>query len=178
MRFGVLCLFVGACSFETQVPPPNFGTPDAPKPPDAAPDAPPDAPPAKVCAAAYVSVPATQTQSKYRRVQVQTQWLTAKANCASDGGHLVVPNTATEATAIFAFVDPLDSSPYFWAGIADPEQDSQWMTVTSTPFTVPTWGASNPQQRAGEIYAIVDGLGRYYDWFDDGTQEYACECEP
>jgi hypothetical protein len=171
-------MFVGACSFETQVPPPgNFATPDAPQTPDAAPVTP-DAPPAQVCAAAYVSVPAAQTQSKYRRVQVQTPWLSAKANCAADGGHLVVPNTPTEATAIFAFIDPLDTSPYYWAGISDPEQDGQWMTVMGSPFTVPAWGANNPQQRVGEIYAIVYSDGSYFDWFDDGSQEYACECEP
>jgi hypothetical protein len=177
-----LWLFVCACSFETQVPPNNnFGTPDAPmaQAPDAAPDAKPDAPVTpKVCAAAYVAVPAAQTQSKYRRNQAQTAWLTAKADCASDGGHLVIPETVTEAIAVFNFIDPLDTSPYFWAGIQDPEQDGQWMTVTNVPFAAMTWGDNDPDQRAGEIYAIVGSNGMYYDWFDDGEQEYACECSP
>jgi|MudIll2142460700_1097286.scaffolds.fasta_scaffold11662_3 hypothetical protein len=178
MRFGALCLFVGACGFETQVQPSgDFGAPDATKPPDAAPDAPPDAP-AKVCAAAYIAVPAAQTQSKYRRVQVQTEWLVAKADCESDGGHIVIPETTTEAMAVHAFVDPLSSSPYFWAGISDPELDGSWMTVTGVPFTAITWGDNDPDQRTGEIYAIVFSDGKYFDWFDYGTQEYACECEP
>lgn len=178
MRFGVLCLFVGACAFETRVPPSgNLDTPDAPAPPDAAPDAP-DAPPPKVCAAAYVAVPAAQTSSKYRRVQVQTAWLVAKADCESDGGHIVIPETQAEALAIHAFVDPLDSSPYFWAGISDPEQDGAWVTVTGVPFTTITWGDDDPDQRAGEIYALVYSDGTYFDWFDNGIQEYACECAP
>lgn len=183
MRFATCALlFAGACGFEAQLPPPgNFSGPDATTPaPDAAvPDAPaPDAPPAKVCAASYQAVPATGTMSKYRRVQVQTKWLDAKANCESDGGHLVIPNTPTEATAIHAFVDPLDSSPYFWAGISDPERDGAWLTVTNVPFTAMVWGDNDPDQRAGEIYAIVYADGTYYDWFDYGTQEYACECTP
>jgi hypothetical protein len=181
MRSGALwCLFVGACSFETRVPPNgNFETPDAATAttPDTAPDATLDAMP-KVCAAAYVAVSATGTQSKYRRNQAQTAWLTAKADCASDGGHLAIPNTVTEAKAIFAFIDPLDTSPYFWAGISDPELDGQWVTVTNVPFTAMVWGDNDPDQRAGEIYAIVDRDGNTYDWFDDGTQEYACECTP
>ncbi|MBA3500557.1 MAG: C-type lectin domain-containing protein [Deltaproteobacteria bacterium] len=183
MRSGALCLLVGACGFETQVPPSSdLSNPDAStKLPDAAHDAAAisiDAPPPKVCAAAYVAVPPTQTQSKYRRIQVQTAWLTAKADCESDGGHMIIAETATEAIAIHAFVDPLDSSPYCWVGILDPERDGQWKTVTNKPFTVPSWGANNPQQRAGEIYALVYSDGKYFDWFDDGAQEYACECEP
>ena len=90
----------------------------------------------------------------------------------------MIPNTATEAIAIFNFIDPLDTSPYFWAGIQDPELDGQWMTVTNVPFTAMTWGDNDPDQRTGEIYAIVAGDGKYYDWFDDGEQEYACECTP
>ena len=180
MRSGALwCLFVGACSFETQVPPNgNFGMPDAPAgvTADAAPDAKPDAATPKVCAAAYVAV--SGMASKYRRNQAQTPWLTAKADCASDGGHLAIPNTTAEAMAIHAFIDPLDSSPYFWAGISDPEQDGQWTTVTGAPFTQMVWGDNDPDQREGEIYAIVYSDGSYYDWFDDGAQEYACECEP
>jgi hypothetical protein len=170
-----------ACSFDAKLPPSgNFEGPDASESPDAAkPDAPmPDAPPAKVCASSYVAVPAAQTQSRYRRVQVQTAWLDAKADCASDGGHLIIPETATEALAIHAFVDPLDSSPYFWAGISDPEQDAQWITVTGVPFTAMVWGDNDPDQRLGEIYAIVYADGTYYDWFDYGEQEYACECTP
>lgn len=181
MRSGALwCLFVSACSFETQVPPNgNLGTPDAPgMTPDAAPDAKPDAAAPKVCAPAYAAVPATGTQSKYRRNQAQTAWLTARADCASDGGHLVIAETKTEAIAVYAFIDPLDTDPYFWAGISDPELDGQWTTVTNMPFTAMTWGSDDPDQRTGEIYAIVDSAGNYYDWFDDGMQEYACECTP
>ena len=67
MRFGALCLFVGACGFETQVQPSgDFGAPDATKPPDAAPDAPPDAP-AKVCAAAYIAVLLIAAVAVFRR---------------------------------------------------------------------------------------------------------------
>ena len=181
MRLGVLCLFVGACGFEAQVPPAgNFSTPDGPTPPDAAQpvDAPPDAPPPKVCAPAYTALPAAGTSSKYRRVQVQTRWTVAKADCESDGGHLAIPETRAEALAIHAFVDPLDTSPYFWAGISDANQDGQWVTVTGVPFTSIPWGDDDPDQRAGEIYAIVYSDGTFFDWFDYGEQEYACECSP
>jgi len=54
-----------------------------------------------------VAVPAAQTQSKYRRNQAQTPWLTAKADCASDGGHLVIPETATEAIAECSAATPV-----------------------------------------------------------------------
>lgn len=185
MRFGVpsalSLMLLAACGFEaTLTPSGNFNTPDASAPaqPDAARDAAPDAPPAKVCAASYVAVPAAQTTSTYRRVQVQTEWLDAKANCAADGGHIVIPETLAEAVAIHAFVDPLDTSPYFWAGISDPEQDGQWVTVLGTPFTALNWGSDDPDQRTGEIYALVYEDGTFYDWFDDGTQEFACECTP
>jgi hypothetical protein len=180
MRFGVLCLLLCACGFDRRLAPNDELTP-----PDTGGEKTPDAPTTtgpdayvKVCAAAYQPLPAAQTQSKYRRVQVQTPWLDAKADCESDGGYLVIPETTTEAVAVHAFVDPLDSSPYFWAGILDPEQDAQWMTVTGVPFTIPAWGSGDPDQRVGEIYAIVYSDGKFYDWFDYGEQEYACECAP
>lgn len=188
MRTGiavVLVAVVGAgCTFEAPVAngpslpaDPNLDAalgidarlPDAVPPPDAF---------VNVCAAAYVTVPAAQTQSKYRRVQVQTEWLVAKADCESDGGHLVIAETAAEAIAIHALVDPLETSPYFWAGISDTERDGQWTTVLGQPFTVPSWGIDDPDQRTGEIYALIYADGTYYDWFDYGTQEYACECSP
>lgn len=182
MRFGVLCLSLGACGFDAKLPPSGtFMPPDAPAQdmPDAATTtAMPDAPPAKVCAPAYAALPASGTPSKYRRVQVQTAWLAAKADCESDGGHLAIPETAAEAKAIFALIDPLDSSPYFWAGISDANQDGQWVTVTGQAFANIPWGANDPDQRAGEIYAIVFSDATFYDWFDYGTQEYACECPP
>src|SRR5688572_21342668 len=159
MRFGVMALTLSACGFEAQIPASgNFMQPDAA--PQPMPDAPstttmPDAPPVKVCAPAYAPLAAAGTQSKYRRVQVQTAWLTAKADCESDGGHLAIPETAAEATAIFALIDPLDTSPYFWAGISDANQDGQWVTVTGQPFTNLNWGSNDPDQRTGEIYAIV-----------------------
>lgn len=184
MRAGAVSLLVVcACSFEAKLAPNNeLGNIDASVTPDGAPDAPrpppPDAPPAKLCAPSYMIVPGAQTLSTYRRVQVQTKWLDAKADCESDGGHLVIPDTPTEALAIHAFVDPLDSSPYFWAGISDSDQDGGWTTVLGAPFTVPTWGDNDPDQRPGEIYAIVFSDGTYFDWFDYGEQEYACECTP
>ncbi len=174
----MLCVFVAACGFEAKLPAGGdpASAPDAAKPPDAAPDAAPDAF-VKVCAAGYVAVPAAQTTSKYRKVNVQTEWLVAKADCESDGGHLVIPETTTEAIAIHELVAPLSSSPYYWAGISDPDQDGQWMTVTNVPFPNIPWGSGDPDQRSGEIYAIVYSDGKYFDWFDYGTQEYACECE-
>jgi hypothetical protein len=182
MRLGVGLLLLGACSLEKTLPPNGtFDNPDAKPMADARPDTPPpppDAPPPKVCAAAYVALANAGTQSKYRRVQVQTEWLDEKADCASDGGYIAIPETTAEAIAIHTFVNPLLSSPYFWAGILDPEQDGQWVTVNGQAFPAFTWGIGDPDQRTGEIYAIVDENGNYYDWFDYGTQEYACECSP
>jgi len=177
-------VLLAGCSFEAPLgTAQDLGsTIDAPVALDAAetPDAAPPTPDAfvKVCAAAYVAVPATGTQSKYRRVQVQTAWATAKADCASDGGHIAIPETATEAVALVTFVNPLVSSPYIWAGILDPELDGTWVTVTGAAFGPITWGAGDPDQRTGEIYALVHTSGDFYDWFDYGTQEYACECTP
>ncbi|MDQ3367505.1 MAG: C-type lectin domain-containing protein [Myxococcota bacterium] len=181
----VVVLALGAgCSFEA----PASGTPDGARMPDdagptlldAAADAavvPPDAV-VKICAPAYVTVPAAQTLSKYRRVQVQTTWTIARAGCQADGGHLVIPETATEAVAVYAFLDPLNSSPYYWAGITDPELDGQWTTVTGQPFANIPWGSDDPDQRTGEVVILVGSSGAFYDWFPTGSQEYVCECSP
>ncbi|MBA3820725.1 MAG: C-type lectin domain-containing protein [Deltaproteobacteria bacterium] len=180
----VLALGAG-CSFDA----PASSTPDAAdvvtdagpivtdaKPPDG-PAVLPDAA-AKVCASAYVTVPAAQTLSKYRRVQVPATWTTAKAACEADGGHLVIPETPTEAVAVYTFLDPLDSSPYYWAGISDPELDGQWTTVTGQPFATVPWGSDDPDQRTGEVVILVGSTGAFYDWYPTGSQEYVCECSP
>lgn len=168
------------CSFEASVSPPSTAVDGSTTLPmiDAGRDAYVPDTFVKVCAAAYASVPAAQTTSKYRRVQVQRTWTAAKADCESDGGHLAIPETAVEAIALHAYVDPLDSSPYIWVGILDPELDGTWVTVTGQPFSAISWGTGDPDQRAGEIYSLVFSDGKFFDWFDYGTQEYACECAP
>ncbi|HLL25496.1 MAG TPA: C-type lectin domain-containing protein [Kofleriaceae bacterium] len=179
MRFGVL-VFLGACGFETQLSPARDL--DAAPPSDArlTTDAPPptDAPLPKVCAAAYVTVMGAGTTSKYRRVQTPSLWTVGKANCEADGGHLVIPETTTEAIAVGAFLDPLDSDPYYWAGILDPQLDGTWTTVTNQPFPTITWGGGDPDKRPGEIYMLVRTTGAFYDWFSDAKQEFVCECTP
>lgn len=190
MRMGALCVVLVGCSFEAPLGTPHTpgvvvdgsveidATPPPPPPPDAAPP-PPDAF-VKICPPAYVTVAAAQTTSKYRRVQVQRLWQTAKNDCESDGGHLVIPETTAEATAIYTFVNPLLSSPYYWAGVSDPELDDTWVTVTGQPFPIAdmSWGTNQPNQNAGEIHLLVGSGAKLYDWYDDGTQEYACECTP
>ena len=116
--------------------------------------------------------------SRYRKVNTLTTWAGADADCTSDGGYLVIPNTAGEASAIGTFVNPAGTSPYYWAGIEDPERDGTWTTVLGATQTFLPWAPGQPNGRLGEIYVLVEDNGRFWDWYDDGAQEYACECNP
>ena len=157
---------------------------DAPPPIDARPiDAPPpidarpiDAPPPRCVG--YQVVTGAPATSRYRKVNTLTTWAGADADCTSDGGYLVIPGSMSEAVAIGTFVNPAGTSPYYWAGIEDPERDGVWTTVLGATQTYLPWAPAQPNARAGEIYVLVEDNGRFWDWYDDGTQEYACECNP
>ena len=139
---------------------------------DAAP--PIDAPPRCV---GYQTVSNAPAASRYRRVNALTTWTAARDNCTTDGGYLVIPETPTEAIAVYNFVNPDSDSPFYWAGASDPQLDGTWVTVLNQAFT-PPFAGGQPNQRDGEIYLLVASSGRFFDWFDTGTQEYACECQP
>ena len=154
-------------------PPPIDARPiDAPLPIDAPPpiDAQPiDAPPA---CPGYVAV--SGAPSRYRRVRLNQTWPTAKANCESDGGYLMIPETAAEATAIVNFVNPTSGSPYIWVGVSDTNDDDVWTTVFGATFN-PTWGPGQPTNGGGDDYLLVTEDVQYFDW--GGGQFYACECD-
>jgi hypothetical protein len=126
----------------------------------------------------YAAVSGTGTASTYRKVNTGTLWTTAKTACEADGAHLVIPGTNAEARAVYTFVNPNAGSPYYWAGIEDSNFDGVWTTVLGQTFNVTPWGPSQPSHNNGEIYMLVDSMGRFYDWYFNGAQEYACECEP
>ena len=139
---------------------------DAPPPIDAQPiDAPPACP-------GYVAV--SGAPSRYRRVRLNQTWPTAKANCESDGGYLMIPETAAEATAIVNFVNPTSGSPYIWVGVSDTNDDDVWTTVFGATFN-PTWGPGQPTNGGGDDYLLVTEDVQYFDW--GGGQFYACECD-
>jgi hypothetical protein len=140
-----------------------------------------DAPPPPVphdCGGGYVTLGNSGTQSKYKKVNQLTTWTTAKAACANDTAYLVIPETLAEGIAVFTYVNPNNNSPYYWAGIEDPNNDSIWTTVLGTTFANPPFQSGQPSNNSGEIYILVGSNGRFYDWRQDGTQEYACECAP
>ncbi|MBK9034869.1 MAG: C-type lectin domain-containing protein [Myxococcales bacterium] len=126
----------------------------------------------------YQAVTGAPATSRYRRVNTLTLWTSAAADCRSDGGYLVIPETTGEATAVYSFVNPNGSSPFYWAGISDPQRDGIWTTVENQTFANPPFAPGQPNARMGEIYVLVSSSGQFYDWFDNGTQEYACECIP
>jgi hypothetical protein len=175
-RAWVSFCWIAGCAFESTGPAPSV---DARLPADARPDTPtilPDAS-APTCAG-YLVLPEAQTTSRYRRVNAPTRWDDAKAGCEADGGHLVIPETQKEAVAVHAFVAPAAVSPYYWAGISDPERDGYWTTIKGEAFEDLDWGAGEPDRRTGEIYLLVFANGKLYDYFETGVEEYACECEP
>ena len=116
--------------------------------------------------------------SRYRKVNTLTTWAGADADCTSDGGYLVIPGSMGEAVAIGTFVNPASTSPFYWAGIEDPERDGTWTTVLGATQTYLPWTPAQPNGRLGEIYVLVEDNGRFWDWYDNGAQEYACECNP
>ena len=145
---------------------------DAPPPIDARPpiDAQPiDAPPACPGYSVVAGAP-----SRYRRVRTYTDWPAAQADCESDGGYLMIPDSAAEAIAVVDYVGPTAGSPFIWVGVSDTDDDDVWTTVFGATFT-PVWGPSQPTNEGGDDYLLVTRAVRYYDW--GGTQYYACECD-
>ena len=142
------------------------------------PDAPPDAPAPRVCGAAYVAVPAASTMSTYRKNNTGAGWTAARSSCQADGADLIIPETPAEATAVFAFVAPASNSPYYWIGVADPENDGSWTTVLGQLVAFPPWGPMQPTNAGGDDSVLAGSTGRWYDWGSGAPQEFACECPP
>lgn len=84
---------------------------------------------------------------------------------------------STRRPAIYNCGNPASNSPYYRGGAADLQLDGTWVSVLGQPFS-PAFAAGQPNQRDGEIHLLVASSGRFYDWFDTGTQEFACECQP
>lgn len=136
------------------------------------------APPPHDCGPGYVTVAGSGTLSKYKKVNALTTWPAAKAACANDTAYLMIPETLAEGMAVFGYVDPANNSPFYWAGIEDPNNDNVWTTVLGQTFANPPFQQGQPSNGPGEIYILVGANGRFYDWVSNGTQEYACECAP
>lgn len=184
---GVLLIALVGCGFDAGTSAPGDGSAPVDAPPgtvdpDAAPNAIPDAAPdggtpPRSCGAAYVALPAAGTSSTYRKVNTSNSWPNARGICAADDAYLVIPETPTEALAVGAFVAPRAGSPYYWAGIS--RVNTTWTTVLGAAFANPPWGTDQPNQRQGEIYVLVQASnGTFWDYFDNGSQEFACECAP
>jgi len=137
-----------------------------------------DAPAPHDCGASYVTLSGSGTSSKYKKVNTLTTWPTARAACAADTAHLVIPETLAEGMAVHAFVSPSNPSPFYWAGIEDENDDGVWKTVLGQTFASPPFQSGQPTNDDDEFYILVGSNGRFYDWYVNGGQEYACECAP
>ncbi|MEZ4363906.1 MAG: lectin-like protein [Kofleriaceae bacterium] len=106
------------------------------QPPDAGLDAaltPPDAPPPFIkCPANYREV---LPRVCHREVNEITPWLVAEAQCETDGGHLVVPDSAQEAALL-----PKPA----WIGISDRRAEGVLLTVTGRTPVFMFWDTPNP----------------------------------
>jgi hypothetical protein len=131
--------------------------------PDAAIDAP------AVTCAGYGDVPGLA--NKYRFVSTAMKWHQAVADCASDGGYLVVLDDATERDT-FAVDD-------IWIGISDEAEQTVWTTVCGDAATYLPWGANEPDNAAGEDCGRLRvDTGKIADADCDKQYVFVCECEP
>jgi hypothetical protein len=192
VRVAVVLALLTACSFRTNggsSPADASTTRDVPAPTsDGANDAPTDAAPAidaaRMCPAGYDPVAGAPATSKYKLFSYGSgpadhtnTWTTAKQTCESDGTHLIVVETAAEATSIGAQLQYAPASPYFWEGITDEGHEAMWKTVLGADATFLPWAVGQPNGGTSANCALFDPQGNLYDFSCSGYQPFACECE-
>lgn len=153
---------------------PDAGAPDAPSPP-------PDADLLAACrnVAGYTFEPTTN--SFYRRVNVDDEWMLAKADCANDvpgKSHLIVSSSAAEEAFIRANPG--------WIGLTDQVDlgatEGAFKTLTgeaAPPLTQPPWGPGQPDNGGGDEDCVEmrTSDGRLNDIECVATNTYVCECD-
>lgn len=190
MRAAVTLALLAACSFRTHdggaSGPIDATPPDAPQVTgDAAHaiDAPPDAPPpidARTCPNGYTALagaPATSKYALFGNTLSGTSWTAAKARCEADGTHLVIVETAAEATAIGNVIQLDVTSPYYWEGVSDQATEDTWVTVAGGAATYLPWDPGQPNGGRAANCALLDAQGHLYDFDCNGAEGFACECE-
>lgn len=150
---------------------------------DAAIDAPPDAPPmidARTCPSGYAPLPGAPATSQYRlfgNTATGTSYSAAKGRCQSDGTHLVIVETAAEATAIGTVIQLDPTSPYYWDGITDQTTENTWVTILGGAATYLPWDPGQPNGGRAANCALFDAQGHLYDFDCEGVEAFVCECE-
>lgn len=186
MRAAVVLALVAACSFHNNQ---GAGTTDGSTvdtshdPIDAAIDAHPiDAAP--LCPGNYAQVAGAPPTSKYRLFSYNAQlddhtssWTDAKQTCATDGTHLIIVETAAEATAIGGALHYAPQSPFFWEGVTDAAQEGVWKTVLGSDATYLPWAPGQPNGGAASNCALFGTDGALSDFTCSGVEPFACECD-
>jgi hypothetical protein len=149
---------------------------DAPLPIDAAP----------TCPGTYATVAGAPPTSKYRLFSYggpggsdqTSSWTTAKQTCETDGTHLIIVDTAAEATAIGAQLQYASTWPYFWDGVTDAAQEAAWKTVLGGDATYLPWAQGQPSGGTTQNCAVFDQNGALlYDYDCATASPFACECD-
>lgn len=194
MRAAVVLALLAGCSFHanggsspvdghatSDVP---HGTIDAAIDAQVIPDAPPDVPTMRTCPAGYATITGAPPMSKYKLFSYGTggsdksnTWTTAKQTCETDGTHLIIVETAAEATSVGAQLQYAPNSPYFWEGITDEGHEGTWTTVLGATETFLPWAPGQPNGGTSANCALFDPQGALYDFSCSGYQPFACECE-
>ena len=163
--------------------------PDAGTAPDGTPDAislTPDAPPLPDAAtqracqrsgSGYAAVANGAAGTTYKAYGGMA-WTVARTRCETDQAYLAIPDSNSEARAIYAAVSPQSASPYAWVGVSDADDNQVWTTVLGATFTVSPWGPMQPTNNGSQLYLLIDSMGRFYDYDGGAAQEFACECAP
>ena len=147
--------------------------------------APPDTLTTATCPGYQVIAGGFPLGATYRGVSTRRTWQSARQDCMSAGGDLVVVDNAVEAAAIIELAeDPGNGgvSPFIWVGLFDDSTtgvDSDFMSVRggAAPFT--PWGPSQPNGGTADCVLIADNnIHDLWDFVCNATQVYVCECLP
>jgi hypothetical protein len=177
-------VLVTACSFRTNggASAPDGTVPDA-RQADAAIDAPVAIDAAPLCPGNYALVAGAPPTSKYRLFSYDADeggtvsWTEAKQTCATDGTHLIIVDTAAEASAIAMQLHFAPQSPFFWEGVTDQAHEDMWKTVLGGDATYLPWGSMQPSGSTQQNCVLVGTDGLLYDFECNGVAPFACECD-
>lgn len=109
---------------------------------------------------------------EYTLVTISKPWIEAKADCESQGGHLVTITSQEEND----FVVSLLGSETVWIGLTDEQNEGVWQWVTGETVTYTNWdpGPGEPNGGTSENYAEMYSNGLWNDASGDWNY-YVCE---
>jgi hypothetical protein len=85
----------------------------------------------------------------YALTSEETDWVSAEAEAASHGGHLITINNAQEQAFVEkTFLTPPDQ--VFWIGMTDAEEEGEWHWVSGEPVEYANW--ENPGEPNNVIW--------------------------